>query len=297
MFKFKPLRNHEIENYKLKSDEYVKNAQDVLQKTSFTNYDGTDLFSTKFLEDLDFKSSYPKSHNIRKSRAQFDSIAEDYIYSVKNDAYNQVPRVDYYNSIPRKNKHAIDVAEDIYQAEINNLVRNMAQKTFNEEKNISHSLERPVYNSIFEPVFKEMLLDVIQEVLAERDKKIKNFESNAIKKVAKEKLVNDLMLDRMLDTVAQHGKVVAENDDVSRLMDSMALDVLLQTLTDVDKVKDKTIKNYPLKKFHFNSFMNVVSLKNLNLIKFKNYFLFIKGIGYFSRRIIYQSRRRYEGIK
>ncbi|RNA43038.1 hypothetical protein BpHYR1_042902 [Brachionus plicatilis] len=252
-----PLRNHEIENYKLKSDEYVKNAQDVLKKTSITSYDGTDLFSTKFLEDLDFRSSNPKSQAFRKSRVQFDPIAEEYIENVKIDAYNQVPRVDYYNSIPRTNKHAIDVAEDIYQAEISNLVRNMAQKTLNEEKNYSHSLERPVFNSIFEPVIKIMLTDIAQEVLNERNKKIKTIESNAIKKVAKEKLVNNLMLDRMLDTVAQHGKVVAENDDVSRLMDAMALDVLLNTLTGVGKIKEKTTKNYPLKKFHLNSFMNV----------------------------------------
>lgn len=271
-FNFKPLRNHEIENYKLKSDEYVKNAQDVLKKTSVTNYDGTDLFSTKFLEDLDFRSNYPKSQPFRKSRVQFDPIAEEYIENVKIDAYNQIPKVDYYNSIPRTNKHAIDVAEDIYQAEISNLVRGMAQKTLNEEKRYTHSLERPVYNSIFEPVFKKMLADIAQEVINERNKKIKTIESNAIKKVAKEKLVNDLMLDRMLDTVAQHGKVVAENDDVSRLMDGMALDVLLNTLTDVSKVKEKTTKNYPLKKFHLNSFMNVVSFEK-NIIFYKIYFI------------------------
>lgn len=39
----------------------------------------------------------------------------------------------------------------------------------------------------------------------------------------------------------------------------MVLDILLGTNNDVRKVKDKTLKNYPLKKFHLNSFMNVVS--------------------------------------
>jgi hypothetical protein len=47
----------------------------------------------------------------------------------------------------------------------------------------------------------------------------------------------------------------------------MAIDILLNTHNDVRKVRDKTLKNYPLKKFHLNSFMTVVSVfYNLNLI-------------------------------
>ena len=37
------------------------------------------------------------------------------------------------------------------------------------------------------------------------------------------------------------------------------IDILLYTHTDVRKTKSKTLNNYPLKKFHLNSFMNVVS--------------------------------------
>jgi hypothetical protein len=38
----------------------------------------------------------------------------------------------------------------------------------------------------------------------------------------------------------------------------MIIDVLLNTNKSVNKIKDKTLKNYPIKKFHLNSFMNVV---------------------------------------
>jgi hypothetical protein len=37
----------------------------------------------------------------------------------------------------------------------------------------------------------------------------------------------------------------------------MILEVLLNANHEVRKVKDKTIQNYPLKKFHLNSFVNV----------------------------------------
>lgn len=37
----------------------------------------------------------------------------------------------------------------------------------------------------------------------------------------------------------------------------MIIDVLINTNKNVNKMKDKTLKNYPIKKFHLNSFMNV----------------------------------------
>jgi hypothetical protein len=41
------------------------------------------------------------------------------------------------------------------------------------------------------------------------------------------------------------------------------IDILLYTHSDVRKTKNKTLNNYPLKKFHLNSFMNVVRLSTI----------------------------------
>jgi hypothetical protein len=68
---------------------------------------------------------------------------------------------------------------------------------------------------------------------------------------------------------------------------AMQLNILLNVNNNVLKSRDKTMKNYPLKKFCLNSFMNVVSLEDLFFcfelkklhIKAFNYF---SGIGYFS---------------
>lgn len=102
-----------------------------------------------------------------------------------------------------------------------------------------------------------MLRQLVTDIVEEQRRDIEKKQTNEIKKVAKEKLVNNLMLDHMLTKIAQHGRVMAENEDISALMDGMVLDVLLQTNNEVRKVRDKTIKNYPIKKFHLNSFMNV----------------------------------------
>ena len=47
----------------------------------------------------------------------------------------------------------------------------------------------------------------------------------------------------------------------------MELNILLQVNTNVTKSRDKTMKNYPLKKFCLNSFMNVVNFLLLLITK------------------------------
>lgn len=48
----------------------------------------------------------------------------------------------------------------------------------------------------------------------------------------------------------------------------MMIDILLYTHSDVRKTKNKTLHNYPLKKFHLNSFMNVVSYDDFYIFFF-----------------------------
>lgn len=202
--------------------------------------------------------------------------------------YNEL-RGEPINKGSRYNKHAIDIAENLYQSEIANLVRQLAEKTVYEERNFKRQFEKPIYDSIYEATIKEIISDICKETLIEHQKQIQFLQTHEIKKVAKEHIVNNLLLDHMLDTVAHHGKVVAENDDVSNLLDSMLLEILLHTHSDVRKVKEKTTQNYPLKKFHLNSFMNVVSFflgkRKVLALKFFE-IIYLKGFGYISGRVV-----------
>jgi len=242
----------------LRSDELVKNAQSLLSKSANQKEDNRELFSTKFLEDLEFKSQ-PKPPTMRKKVVRIEPDADQYIDNIKKEADFLVPKPVYVDTSQIYNNYAIDIAENLYKREVDMLVRELAEQTLEREENFRNSIQEPVYTGVYESTLNQMSKDVAREVLAEHEKQIQFLQNNEIKKVAKERIVNNLMLDTMLDKMAAHGKVVAENDDVTKLLDSMTLDVLLKTNTDVGKIKDKTVKNYPLKKFHLNSFMNVVS--------------------------------------
>ncbi len=188
------------------------------------------MFSTKFIEELDYKPEPLTIKPSEKKKVRIvtpskDPIAETYIQSVKEEALIRVPPVDY-KAEPKQRYNtstAIDVAENIYRREIEDIVRNIARNLVEEKKSFHLSIQNPIYNNIFETTIKEMLRDIAQETLFEHRKQVNFLQSNEIKKAAKDQLTDKLLLDRMLDTVAQHGKVAGEDDEVVKLLDSNAI--------------------------------------------------------------------------
>lgn len=197
------------------------------------------LFSTKFLEDLEYKPEHMKPKPVatngagKKKPRQPVKFEEPIVEadeqpvptSRTNTNKNRVapaPRRPVVHSPePDLNAYAIDVAESLYQREVEMMVRQMAESVMREELTQRNAYQKPIFDSIFESTVNKMVRDVAEETVRDHQKKIQILQTHEIKKAAREKIVNDLMLDHMLDTVAQHGKPVAENDDVAKLLDSM----------------------------------------------------------------------------
>lgn len=195
------------------------------------------------------KSSYPKPE-VRHP------AVDEYIKNIKKQVNIIIPKRDYEDE-PLINSYAIDLAETIYKQEVEKIIKELVEQSINEEYNQVYLYQRPIFNQIFEETTNSMIRKIVTDCLDEHRKQVEKVQTNEIKKVAKEKLVTNLMLDHMLTKVAQHGRVMAENEDINKLLDGIILDILLHTNNDVRKVRDKTLLNYPIKKFHLNSFMNV----------------------------------------
>jgi predicted Zn-dependent protease with MMP-like domain len=200
------------------------------------------------------KTSYQQKSTRPESRHH--PAADEFIKNIKKQVNIIIPPRDYEDE-PFLNSLAIDLAETIYKQEIEKFTRELVEQAINEEYNQVYLYQRPIFNHIFEETTSEIIRQLVAESVDEHRKQVEKFQANEIKKVAKEKLVTNLMLDHMLTKVAQHGRVMAENEDINKLMDGMILDVLLFTSMDVTKSRNKTLSNYPIKKFHMNSFMNV----------------------------------------
>jgi hypothetical protein len=181
----------------------------------------------------------PPKKKVQIRETKKDPIAEEYIQSIKDEVdqmmlKNNVNQYVEPVEAPKPvnyNNHAIDVAENIYKKEIETLIRQMAENAIDEEYNMKMDLQKPIFNEIVNSTINKMALEIAKEVLADHQRQVQILQSHEVKKVAKEKLVNNLLLDHMLDTVAKHGKVVAENDEVGILLDSRVFIFKLKFIT------------------------------------------------------------------
>ena len=271
------------------------------------------LFSTKFLDELDYK---PVDVPVKKktppkpapviSETPYEEI-EDYVpqsYRKPPEKFDENRPIKVKKQPPAKKPQqqqlktpdlparyssvAVDVAEDVYSEDIEEIVRRVVESTLKEEKRKANASLDPISDELLDSTMKEMMRTIAQEELTYHKKLVNKIQTIEIKKVANERLMNNMMLDKMLDVVTQQNKDEA-SDDVNKLFDgknrldldlttaltptrvndplfpscfplAMALDVLLNVHNEVHKSKSKTLNNYPIKKFHLNTFMNVVSL-------------------------------------
>jgi hypothetical protein len=129
------------------------------------------------------------------------------------------------------NTVAIDLAQTLYEQEMKKLLQQIAEASIAEQRAYQSQFQTPIYENIFDQTLRKMLEDVAIEELNLHNKRLKMVQSNEIKKMAKDQIVDNLALDHMLGTVAQHGRVVAEDDDAGKLLDSEFTSFFFQVLT------------------------------------------------------------------
>lgn len=103
------------------------------------------------------------------------------------------------------------------------MIRQVAESTLRDEMMAKMRFQKPIYESIYEPMLNKMIRDIAREVIDDYQRKMQILQSHEIKKVAREHIVNNLMLDHMLDSVAQQTKTASntdEDDQLTKLLDS-----------------------------------------------------------------------------
>lgn len=195
------------------------------------------MFSTKFLEELEYKPG-PKPTGAKKKKPPTPP------QQATTAQVETLPPPAKSPSKAKRDALALDIAESIYQREIELLIRKVAESTFKEEMSDKLKYQRPIYESIYEPMIAKMIRDIAREVIDDYERKIQILQTHEIKKVAREQIVNNLMLDYMLDSVAQQNKSTGDgaDDDVNKLLDSKRDSTLIkQLIVDLKLIKTNEI--------------------------------------------------------
>lgn len=208
------------------------------------------LFSTKFIEDLDYTPNqyqanakplkprllpsdlYEIENSVRREQqpkpqpearqqaagSERNPEADEYIRQIRKEATELQP-VRNYDLQPLVNAYSVDLAEKLLHEQVERMTREVAADVVGRELSRAAAYEKPLYDKVVDFAQNEMLRRVAEEVLAEERDKARGKDQAAIKQVAQDELVTNLMLDHMLDKMAQHGRASAENEDIGKILD------------------------------------------------------------------------------
>ena len=225
------------------------------------------LFSTKFLDELDYKPAEiavakkktpPKPAPVIAETPYDDNYIDDYVpqsYRKPAEKFDENRPIKVKKQPPppgkkqqqqqlqpdpqqlpaRYSSYAVDVAEDVYSEDIEELVRRVVESTLKEEKRQANASLDPISDELLDSTMKEMMRTIAQEELTYHKKLVNKIQTIEIKKVANERLMNNMMLDKMLDVVAQKNKDET-SDDVNKLFDGKPRTTWNRTFSDPELI-------------------------------------------------------------
>ena len=130
-----------------------------------------------------------------------------------------------------------------------------------------------IYREIESEVIRDIARDAAYDVHHSQRHQVNEVQYNAIEKVAQNKFVDTMCLDRLVDKYIKQNGSVVDVDDLSRFLDGKHLSLsfccqcwFLATILDnivyqyqtIRDTRSRTLDNYALRKFHLNAFMNMV---------------------------------------
>nr|KAG5705384.1 hypothetical protein BaRGS_011156 [Batillaria attramentaria] len=114
-----------------------------------------------------------------------------------------------------------------------------------------------IEKEVIAPEVEEEATAVATEILQHYDNKVTKRELREVTKKANGQLVDSLFMGYLLSVIARQGKLWTQDDHANRLLDDMILNIAMEQYYGVQKMKDKTIQNKPLKKLHEKAFTEV----------------------------------------
>ena len=143
---------------------------------------------------------------------------------------------------------------------------------------------RDIYQDIESETIGELSRETAYDTTSTEKKFVSQVQLNSISKHAQNKLLDTIVLDQLIRKyIGQSGSVV-DVDDLSRFLDgthtylnldilfihvilATILDNLIYQYQDITESRSRTLDNYALRKFHLNSFMNMVRKHEIHLQK------------------------------
>jgi len=115
-----------------------------------------------------------------------------------------------------------------------------------------------IYRDIETEVIREVMRDTAYDIYNSQRNQVDQVQFDSIEKHAENKLLDTLCMDQLIGKYIKQNGSVVDVDDLSRFLDATILDNIIYHYQDIKDNRSRTLDNYALRKFHLNSFMNMV---------------------------------------
>lgn len=131
-----------------------------------------------------------------------------------------------------------------------------------------------IYHDIEDEVVREIVRDTAFDVHRTARIEVDQVQFNSIERHAQNKLLDTIAMDQLMKKYIKQNGSVVDVDDLSRFLDGKSsslslsnfiysflatiLDNIIFHYQDIQEQRSRTIDNYALRKFHLNTFMNMV---------------------------------------
>ncbi|CAF3336938.1 unnamed protein product [Rotaria sp. Silwood1] len=195
------------------------------------------LLSDDWIRDLDYQRSHIPTSNIDSNSSLLRPLHLQEVPSLQ--ITNQVR----YHDLPPdvQGRLLATVSQELVDFEIESMLRELSSQTLNDRPRRVPIMDDTTYN-IYNTSRQQV--DPVQY--------------NAIENHVQNKLLDTICLNQLIIKYLKQNGSIADVDDLSRLLDATILHNLINQYQEIDENRSRTLDNYASRKFHINSFMNVL---------------------------------------
>ncbi|CAF3886951.1 unnamed protein product [Rotaria sp. Silwood2] len=221
-------------SYRSTVEQYYSDLNRRMNQEQTNNH----LISDDWIRELDYQRPHIPTSNIDSNLSLLRPLDLQEVPSLRTT--NRLR----YHDLPSdvQGRLLATINQELIDFEVENMLRELSSQTLSDRPRQVPTMNDPTYD-IYHT--SRQPFDQVQY--------------NAIENHAQNKLLDTICLDQLIIKYLKQNGSIVDVDDRSRLLDVTILHNLINQYQQIDENRSRTLDNYASRKFHVNSFMNVVN--------------------------------------
>ncbi|XP_025102375.1 uncharacterized protein LOC112568978 isoform X4 [Pomacea canaliculata] len=194
---------------------------------------------------------------LEEKRLQHDPL-DEFLTSLLSDAVDlSVRELVREAVVEMAESHMLDTqATQIYLGVFQDHLKEIMPDVLNEVQ-FELIAEEFIQEEVIAPEVEEESTSIAKETLKHYDNKVARREFSEVFRKAGQQLADSMLVGYLMSVIARQGKLHTQNDHNNKYLDNLIMNIAMEQYFNVQKMRDKTTQNRPLRKLHEKAFIDV----------------------------------------